>query len=69
MLVASTSIFVANEIVTHIRIPRMASKMGEEGKRVFRSRKNYFVPSLVLGGAAAGIFMFLLLYELLVGFP
>jgi hypothetical protein len=63
-LVLSATVFVSYELMTNIRLARECSRAGEEGKRVFRRWKYFFLPSLALGAVGVAILVVLILIEL-----
>jgi len=63
-LVTSAAIFVTYEMVANIRLAVQASKVGQEGARMFRFWAAFFIPSLLLGALGVILLVALILCEL-----
>lgn len=60
----SAAIFVAYELVNHIKLALGLRKAGAEGKRFFRYWAFFFIPSVLMAAAGASLLVYVFLCNL-----
>ena len=60
----SAAVFVSYELVNHFKLALDMRKAGAEGKRFFRYWASFFIPSVLLAAAGAGLLVYVFLCNL-----
>jgi len=60
----SAAIFVAYELINHIKLALDMRKVGAEGKRFFRYWATFFIPAILLAAAGACLLVYVFLRNL-----